>query len=449
MAENRTFTKTVLIISCAITIIYYNPHFSYAQTDVLKNKVGILLETSTVNTATNIPKLNPFFPSEIIPIVNLDAYGTYSNSDSGDDVWGASISGSASPVMKFNDKLYVVPLYEGLYGRQKFFVHVEEGGREYNEVQHHDLSATVKWLATHKITLSPFLFGGLDLNVETNDEEWGDGLYDYGEFGSGCDFDYLLYETSIDRATLSLGGKWYAREYPNYKTLISLASTTAPEKNEKDFDAVELSTGYNYLNRENFSAKLKYILLMKFFTDKKVIDPDGILESEKRREYRNSVRIESSYSPTPGTGFQYSLASEFAYNTGNQNFYDSRGTVVLTDDVFTPNYFDYISFEINPTVSYIFKSGDKTIAALSGSYDLLVRQYTDRKTQLAGGIYTQDEERDYVHTFETKLQIPFDEHISWITSYEFSLNKSNMDYETYYEYAYTMHRVLAGISLSY
>jgi hypothetical protein len=386
---------------------------------------------------------------ELIPIVNLDAYGTYSDSNTGGDIWGASVSGSMAPVIKYGENLYIIPLYDGSYKRQKFFVHVEEGGRLYNEVQHHDLSLKTKYLATDELTINPYIFGGWDLNVETNDEDWGDGLYDYIEFGSGGDIDYLVYNTENGRVSLNCGSKWYLRHYPNYKALIALATVTAPEEDEKDFNAVEVTAGSQYSDLRAISLDLDYVLLMKFFTDKKIIDADGILKNDERNEFRNLLRLEASYIPEPESGFQYRLISEVTHNTSNQNFYDSRGTTILTDDVFTPDYFDYISFEVNPRLSYVVKSGEKIVAVIGGSYDFLMRNYLERKAQESSGRYTSDEQLDYFHVFEISLEIPFHDNMSWVAICDYTINKSNMDYEQYYEYNYTMHRVLSGISIRY
>ena len=389
------------------------------------------------------------FPDTIIPIIDLEAYGTYSQPNSGGEVWGAIVSGSMAPVIKCSDELYIIPLYDGYFKRQKFFAHVEEGARAYDEIQHHDLSLSVKQTIAGKVTVRPSVFCGWDLNSETEDEDWGEGLYDYRELGSGLDLDYTLYKAPDGQVILTGGCEWYNRHYPNYNTLISLATVTAPEEDEKDFNAVEVSTGWKYSDLENLSVDLEYTLLMKFFTDKKIIDADGVLEDEERNEFRNSVNLDASYAPSPGRGFLYSLSSGISHNTSNQNFYDSRSTAVLTDDVFTSDYFDYFSFEVNPSVSYIFKSGEKTVVIVSGGYDLLIRQYTGRKAQLMGGVYSDADQRDYNHLLEAKAEIPIDEHISWISSYDYTISDSNTDYEEFYDYNYTMHRVLTGISLTY
>ncbi len=403
-----------------------------------------------LQTASNAQEETRFkFPDEIIPIVDLDAFGTYSNPNSGGDVWGAIVTGSMAPIIKFNDDLYLIPLYDGSFRRQKFFSHTEEGGRSYDEVQHHDLSATLKYLFADKLTIGPQVFCGWDLNVETDDEDWGSGLYDYMEFGGGTDADYTLYKTPNGEVVLSGGWKFYNRHYPNYESLISLAAVTAPEKDEKDFNALELSAGWRFSRLETFSAGMECRESMKFFTDKKVIDADGVLEDKKRKEYRHSISADLSYSPAAGRGFIYDLSAECGYTAGNQNFYDSRGTVVLTDDVYTPDYFDHFSAEFNPCISYIFKSGEKTVLALSGEYDLLIRLYSERKAQLMGGMYSDDEQRDYEHTFGLRAEVPVDEHLSWVTSYDYTISDSNMDYEEFYEYNYTMHRIMTGASLSY
>jgi len=396
-----------------------------------------------------LPKISIHGPKEHIPFVDLTAYGTYSHADKGKDVWGASIFGSMSPAMKYDDNLYIIPLYSGSYQREKFFVVEEEGPLSTTEIQHHDLSVTAKYLVTEKATLSPTIFGGWDLNVETKDEDWGDGLYDYKEFGSGCDFDYLVYDAPKGRIQLVSGAKWYIRQYPNYHSLISLATTTAPETDEKNYDGIELSSGWKYTNLKNTSLDLKYILLMKYFTDKKILDEDGILEGRRRQEYRNSVRLTALYSPAPNKGFQYNYSSEFICNMGNQNFYDSRGTAVLSDDIFTPHYYDYLGFDARPEISYIFVRKDKPIAILTGGYNFLMRHYTERKPQDSDGNYKSGKQLDFEHIFKASLEIPVTKHVSWVTRYDYTLESSNMDYEQFYTYNYKLHRVMSGVSISY
>jgi hypothetical protein len=444
----------IIFILPAFVIVSFSSYAIALEQQGKYNKGYILLESGIPEGLKksydiSIPTIPIRFPNEFIPIANIDVYGTYSIDGSGEDeIWGAVIVGSISPVIKYSDDLYFIPLYDGSYERQRFFVRVEEGGRLYNEIQHHDLSLTAKYLLQDAI-ISPYIFGGWDLNVETTDEDWGEGLYDYNEFGSGIDLEYLLHRTQKKQITLNGGFKWYLRKYPNYKALIALATVTAPEEDEKNFNALEISAGWQCTKLQTFSLDLEYSLLMKYFTDKKVINADGILQGNKRKEYRNTLRIEMLYIPRPESNLQYSYSSELTYNVSNQNFYDSRGTTTLNDDVFTSNYFDYISFDLHPKFSYMVRSGDRILAIIGVGYYLLVRNYSDRKAQAVNGTYTSDNERDYQHIFETTFEIPFDEHLSWVLSYDYTINKSNMDFEQYYEYNYSIHRILTGISLSY
>ncbi len=454
MLKCKAVLRTVAILFASLLLLSFAPSPLLAGAEQEEYNKGYILKRTVPEYTRErydirLPAIHIRFPNEFIPFFNFDAYGTYSNANTGSDVWGASVSGSVSPVAKYSDSLYFIPLYDGSYSKEKLFAYTEEGARAYDEFQHHDLSLMAKYLATDRATISPYIFGGWDLNVETDDEDWGDGLYDYEEFGSGVDFDYLVFDTQRSQVVLNSGFKWYIRNYPNYKALIALATTTAPEEDEKDFNAFEFQAGWQYSNLRTFSLECGYSSLMKFFTDKKIIDADGVLEDDEREEYRNSLRLKASYTPVPGRGFQYNCLSEFVYNTSNQNFYDSRGTTSLADDVFTPDYFDYLSIEVHPRVSYIVKDGDKTTAVIEAGYDFLVRDYTDRKAQMKNGTFTSKEQRDYQHVFTGTLEIPFDEHLSWVTKYDYIINDSNMDYEQYYEYSYTMHRVLSGISLSY
>ncbi|MBU4376880.1 MAG: hypothetical protein KKD29_05300 [Candidatus Omnitrophica bacterium] len=450
-----TEKNKIIIIAVLFFLFFPKQAFGSEAVPQDSNK-GYIQKNDTVEgmaTRTPIdvtlPKISIHGPKEWIPIVDLTAYGTYSHADKGDDVWGASVFGTMAPAMKYNDDLYIIPLYSGSYQREKFFVVEEEGPLSTTEIQHHDLSMTAKYLLTEKVTISPTIFGGWDLNVESKDEGWGNGLYDYREMGSGSDFDYLVYDTSKGRIQLTSGAKWYIRQYPNYHSLISLATPTAPEVHEKDYNGIELSSGWKYTNLKNTSLDLKYILLMKYFIDKKVVDEDGILEGRRRQEYRNSIKLSALYSPAPNKGFQYNYSSEFTCNTGNQNFYDSRGTAVLSDDVFTPRYYDYLGFDARPEISYIFVHKDKPVAILSGGYNFLMRNYTSRKPQDADGGYKSGKQIDFEHIFKASMEIPVTKHVSWVTRYDYTLESSNMDYEQFYTYNYKLHRVMSGMSISY
>lgn len=397
-------------------------------------------------------KKNPGQNIKIIPIGSIELFGSYSDIKDGSDLWGYFISGTFSPVIQLNKKTDIIPLYYGVIKRMRQFVTQEEGGRLYNTWQIHNLSMALRKNVSDRFGYRLEIFGALNYLKETRDESFGKGLYDYWDLGLSLNLtNRILSATKEKSLFLSSNLQYFRREYPNYKSLISLAPVTAPEKNEKDFDGIRLSFQIEQNKEDGSYLKLNSSLLTKFFIDKRLIGEDGILiMNKKRRDYvfETDIDIRHIIAKRWTLGFDNSIV----YNHSNLGFYDSRDTVLpgqLGDDVFTKNYYTYTSITIHPYIIYSYPINNTKKISIRLGYTYLVRDYTDRKAQLSDGTYTDTDQRDTEQTFHIGLTYPLTRQLSLITSFDYTIADSNQKYEKYYRYSYDVYQMMSGLSFSF
>lgn len=389
-------------------------------------------------------------PRRIIPIGNLEVLGSYSDIDEGSDLWGFNISGSFAPAVRLNDRNHLIPLYHGAFKRMRQFVAQEEGGRLYNTWQIHNGSLALRTQLSNKWSTRLTTLGTWNFVKETRDESFSEGLYDYRDFGGSFDARHTdIYPVEKRQRVLSGGLQYFRRDYPNFQSLLSLATVTAPEEDEKDFDAVRLSAGFEDKSAEGLRWELKSSLLLKYFVDKRLIGEDGVLDVDrKRRDYVVEVNLNAA-EPFLAGRWEVGLDNAIIYNNSNLDFYDSRDTVGLGDDVFTQDYYTYFSAVIYPHITfYHHLTRDKKLALKLG-YSFLVRDYKDRKAQDSDGAYTNEDQQDTEHSLHIFGTFPITKSIDWITNFDYTLAGSNQNYEKYYRYEYDVYQIQTGISMGF
>ncbi|MDD5737516.1 MAG: hypothetical protein PHH20_04415 [Candidatus Omnitrophica bacterium] len=405
--------------------------------------VVLLLFTFSTTTCTAEEK-------KITPIGNFQALGGYSDSNKSDGLWGYNISGSYAPTVKLNDTQYLIPLYSGAFERMRQYITQEEGGRFYNMWQLHNASLALRTKHSEEWVSR---FGGIatwNLLKETQDEEFGKGLYDYRDFGFTFDLRQTVTMPAQKEHIYDMGFEYFRRTYPNYRSLISLASTTAPEVNEKDFDGFKFSWGYEDLSKSGLSWDIKPSLLLKSFIDKKLINEDGTLNgSSKRKDYVLTNDMGFDMPVFGNDRFVLSGDGNVTYNHSNLDLYDSRGTLILNDDIYTERYYSFLSASAYPYITYYHPIGKDKILALRGGYSFLYRHYPGRKAQEVNGDYTDSKQHDREHAVHFSSSYPITKELSWVTYFDYSWVKSNQKYEQFYTYTYNIYQVQSGISVQF
>ncbi|MFH1867764.1 MAG: hypothetical protein ABH843_02220 [Candidatus Omnitrophota bacterium] len=394
--------------------------------------------------AIELRKVSEF---KVIPLIDITALGTWSKIEGGGSLGGANIKGSIAPALRFDKNNYIIPLYSGGYNRERQVVVEEEGGRVYNEIMDHNITIEYKHILDDKTSVK---IDGLVRShfVKEKGYDWSDGLYDYRDFGVGSTIEYYLEKTKTAKSSIGVGGEYYYRDYPNYTSLIALATVTAPETDEKNYNGFHPNLKYKYQDSK-INTSIFYSPLYKAYDDKKVIDTNGVLSDKERSDWFHYITGDFSYLPADiPVAFGIGLTGIFV--DSNQNYYDSRSTVTLADDVFTSDYYDFNSLKVNPNITYIHRLEDKkSPATLTLGYAFTRRDYGDRKAQRADSSYTADTQLDELNTLNAQAVYPLTEHVSFVAAGNYTDADSNMDYETYYQYNYKSYFAGAGIRIKY
>jgi len=438
----RTMFRYVIMGVClgmAISLAYGAEVDEVQETDIPPELI-----TTELEEAIELKEEDEF---KIIPLIDITALGTYSTMAGGNDIGGADVKGSIAPVLRLDSKNYIIPLYYGAYNRQRQVVIEEEGGRVYNEIMDHNATLEYKHAVNEKTSVK--LDGLARFHyVKEKGDDWSDGLYDYEDLGVGASVEHFIIKTPARKHSVALGGEIYRREYPNYKSLISLASTTTPETDEKDYMGYRGILRYNYLTNK-FRCAFLYSPIFKDFEDKKTIGSLGFLQDGEREDWFHYANLNLSYLPEDSP-IAIGVALTGIMVKSGQNYYDSRDTARLDDDVYTDNYYDFMSLNTNPYITYIHKLKDKKLpATFTVGYAYLVRDYEDRKKQEADGTYTDDTQLDEAHTVNFQVVYPINDHISALALGRWTKGLSNMKYETYYQYRYETTFLGGGLRIKY
>lgn len=378
-----------------------------------------------------------------------DLLGGYSKIQGREGLFAASGRWLASPVVRLWDRFHWINLYTGSYDRSSQVVAQEEGGRQSEETLTHGLNSAFRWEFAEGWAVRPLVFADWVYVKETDDEDLGDGLYDYRDLGGGLELTRTLAKTETSRLEARTGGRIFEREYENYLSLVSLFDPNgSPEVHEKDFTGYKWNIALQSDRKEGWSAGAEYILLYKDFTDKRTINSNGIRSTDETREdFVHYLMLNASH-PLPA-GFRLRLDVQLSHNDSNLDFYDTRNTAGLGDDTFVPGYFDYLSVTAGPSIGYRRQIGEERFFEASVGYAYTNLSYSDRKAQDAAGVYGTDEEEDEKHVFSARTSVPLTRHLAWISSVSYTIADSNQKFENFYLYNYESWTALSGLSFRY
>jgi len=387
--------------------------------------------------------------AKLVALLRLEVLGGFSGLTDRKGVGGGRVSLDFSPTIKFDENNYLIPLFFSSIERKVRVIPEEEGGELTVMDQDHNAYLAFKHIVDERTSLRIAGFGTWSLNKETRDEDWGEGLYDYRDFGGNINFQFKTGKADSSPGVLSSTTEYYLRRYPNFQSLISLTIDNAPEKNEKDYRGIRQMVDYQWQASPKFLYNLGYSFLHKRYIDKLVVNSSGVLSNKKRLDYLHNFNAGLLYSPVKQ--WQLKLDVSGFWNLSNQNYYDTRGTFVpTTDDIYTPRYFDYALAEVRPSLIYLYPLAEKDRDfVLEGAYEFLLRVYSDRKAQTRAGAYTTDTQTDYEHSIILKAVYPVNRQFSLVALGEYTISTSNMDYERFYLYNYHSYAVWSGFSFRY
>ncbi len=380
-----------------------------------------------------------------------DATLLYSVSDleGSDTLNGGDISAAVIPTFIYSDQTSLMAMYNGRYYKRREFYSDDVGPLERAEFQSHSFTPMVRYNFgdRRRYFLTPSLFFTKTLNKDIDTDAWDEGLYNYNDIGVGLDFRMAGAGFYGGDGTLSFGTQFYEREYPNYVSLLDLATGIGVEKDEKDYHGILVRAGYGWIKPIGFSWTFDYSMLYKILDDKKVVDENGFLTNTGQRDHLHSVRLEPLFALTRQLSIGLGLI--FEYSNSNQNWYDGMETPSLEDDVFTPNFYDYSSYGIRPNIAYTFGMFGLSPFTATYVFSILKTDYTDRKARFSDGAYKAEAQEDTLYENFFELRYDMKKWLSLIGQLQHISNRSNNDDERVYRYDYTVNNFYVGVSLRY
>lgn len=377
---------------------------------------------------------------------DADLFYTYSDASSSDALSGLSASVLAAPTYKINKGTFISLVYDGSYYKKREFYAVDKGYRERSESQSHTITPVLRYDfgENDRYTIKPVLFFTKTYNKDTDDADWDDGLYNYDDMGGGVDLQTRDLIAGEADDMLTLGFQLYKRKYPNYTSLLDLATGNNTETDEKDYLGLILNTKYQRTKDLGLSWSAGYSLLTKWLDDKKVVDANGILTGDEQEDFLHMLEARTWYFFEGG--FKLGLNLEAHLKDSNQNYYDGFGTLSLADDISTRDYYDYFMYKINPNISYQFRLFPLTLYA---SYSYQKLDYDDRLAENSDGTYKSDKQEEETSTTVLGAKYAFNETWALVCQWQHIDVDSNNDNESVYQYNYWTDAYSIGFSFKF
>lgn len=361
---------------------------------------------------------------------------------------GGSLSGILTPGYKVNDRTLFMLMYDGNYYKRQDFYSDQVGPRRRTEFQSHTITPMLRmnFGPNDRYSITPSIFHTRTYNKDVEGGGWDDGLYNYRDTGAGLDFRMAGLDYGSENGTFNAGIQYYNRDYPNYDSLLDLATGNAIEKDERDYKGTLLRVGYNWLNRTGISLGTSYYLLYKNLDDKKVVASNGVLTGEEQEDYLNSLDFRVWYVPDVMPALRIGLDINGTMNKSNQNYYDGMGTVLLEDDVFMADFYDYDSYRFRPNISYTFAAVPLTASA---AYSYQKTKYDSRRAQDASGAYKNDKQEETQEDITIGLRYFLSGGWSLYARFQYTEVESNNDDQSVYQYNHTVKNYFAGVTFIY
>jgi len=381
------------------------------------------------------------------------AEGTFryslSDQEGQDSLSGGDIQAVIAPSYQLTDQTYFDFVYNGTYYKRRDFYQVDEGPFERSEFMGNTFTALMRtnFGENGRFSLAPSAFYAQTYNKDITSEESWEGLYNYRDIGGGLDFTAGDVGFAGGMGIFAFGAQIYSRKYPNYASLLDLATGVGAEVDNKDYHGVLVRTGYSWLKNLGFSWTANYSGLFKRLDTKLVVNENGLLTGDHQNDQLHTLDLSAWF--LFSTGIRIGLGANFGLNDSNQNWYDAKGTAALDDDVFIPDYYDYYFYRVNPNVSYTFGMFGLFPFTLSYAFSFQELFYTDRRARFADGNYKPDDQEDKLQEHFVGLRYEYNRRMSFILQFQHITNRSNNDDERVYQYNYKIYNYYAGVHLRY
>ena len=312
-----------------------------------------------------------------------------------------------------------------------------------------DYSLGAKWVKRFEggYSLMPRVGAHSQLFLETKDESWGKGLYDFWRYEAGL---------TLERKTrLGMSIPWtyqftldfYYTHYPRFRSLASQYGTeqAAPNPGAKVLDTFSTQLGA----RSEFelpgfvSLWGFYSLDLISFTDQLVVNSQDKFLGSHRSDAYQTVSVGASkrlndLEMLGGVRPVLSLGVTAADLFSNQNHFDADPARLK----YIGAYYDYWETRFDPGVTLTFL---KTMTTARVGYEAALRFYTGRLAQNADGSYRSYKLNQTFHNVFIEATQPVWRDLALKGRGTWSLASANTDYQQTYTYSYHAYNYYAGL----
>ncbi|MBI4678698.1 MAG: hypothetical protein HY748_14055 [Elusimicrobia bacterium] len=356
--------------------------------------------------------------------------------------WQGNADLQLTPAVKLSDEWGVIPTYAGSYKGSKSVTDLGSGGQLFSDSMSHSLNAKVVW-KRDKLKLKPSVGRRWEFLRETKDESWGGGLFDYTKLAGGLEAEYAVSDNIQARSSYD----HYRIAFPNYRSLESKAPTDLSREQSaaRTLDTVNHSwtgTGDFSLPFEGGWGRLSGNLTLRDYPEQRLVAVSGQLSEKLRSDQLRSVSAVVGYSRKlgPKAAATFSVQLTKLRCASNQDHYDAQA------NRFIGTFYSYDERMIKPTVGLVL--GIRK-ALYSMSYLRVDRNYLGRVAQDEAGSYLSDNVTLGQDSFLFSLVVPIAYGMRLVAEGALTEARSNMRYEKFYRYNYTLSSHMVGLGYSF
>ncbi|MBI3549384.1 MAG: hypothetical protein HY078_10125 [Elusimicrobia bacterium] len=391
---------------------------------------------------------------QYIPIYNINLMGgQYFFSGQKSNING-NASANITPVVKFNDRWSLVPIYNANYQGTKQVTDSVGAGTLYQQSMSHRAS----FLGIYKPVgttwrLKPNMSVKREFLKETRDEAWGKGLFDYWKYGLGFEAENIYKEPFSYR----VGYDFYYVKFPNYQSLESQAgvdpfgnplSRAGAGKNVLDTINNQVSMSISRplpYDDPKVSLSAGYSMNWQKFPDQPIVALTGQPIGKKRQDFIQSLSLGVARPQALRDG-DYRLVSNlgigFQHTGSNQNEFDT------TQAKFIADAYSSVQWSIGPSFSLAWgEQKQPTVATLGLTFSST--QYAGRLAQNSSGVYLDEKQYQNRTLLSLGYSYPIAPNFSLKAQTNFLWASSNMAYQQNYRYTYSTANYLFGFTYDY
>jgi hypothetical protein len=462
--SNRIPCKTFLLLQLVLYTFFVGPINSFALEPDDGKKAGPGIAADPLTQPEEQPPLPGELPKgksekKFYMLASVSAFLTISELVGGSSIIGGNVAAALAPVVRFNDKLFFIGLYDGSYKKSKQVFAEDKGPRLSSENTRHSFTPTLRYVVSPRVITNFSVFTTQSLSRETTDEDWYGGLYDYNELGASVTLNYLLTATAESQKSIKFLLQRFKREYPNFNSLLTECSdasctSTVPiagrEEKEKDSYGTTLLLTYNSLKSIGLSYSTAFSWSFKDYLDKLVETNDCLAPpsicfrgSDKQRDDSYGANI--TFVLRDGSKFDYRLTISTEFKQSNQNFVEGS----FPSTVFHDNYYSYTTLNLAPGLTYTHAFSDTVKLELGAAYSLSRREYGKRRARDGLGSVVGGKEIDWTHNLNMKAMYSINKHWSFGGIIDYNMARSNNKDERTFRYSYEIFNLSLGFSYKY